>query len=68
MQRQRDSTRLSRRLLTLQVSALEFKGELQELCISLGIIIETNAPYIPEGNTIAERGFGTLMGRTRRLL
>ena len=32
----------------------------QELCASLGIIIETNAPYIPEGNAIAERGFGTL--------
>ena len=29
----------------------EFKGRFQELCVSLGIIIETNAPYIPEGNT-----------------
>ena len=38
------------------------------LCVSLGIIIETNAPYIPEGNAIAEHGFGTIMGTTRRLL
>ena len=38
----------------------EFKGRFQELCVSHGIIIETNAPYIPEGNAIAERGFGTL--------
>ena len=76
MQRQRDSTRLSRRLLTLQVcigeincdGGAEFKGRFQELCVSLGINIETNAPYIPEGNAIAERGFGTIMGTTRRLL
>ena len=27
----------------------EFKGRFQELCVSLGIIIETNAPSIPEG-------------------
>ena len=46
----------------------EFKGRFQELCVSLGIIIETNAPYIPEGNAIAERGFGTIMGTTRSLL
>ena len=25
------------------------KGRFQELCVSLGIIIETNAPSIPEG-------------------
>ena len=76
MQRQRDSTRLSRRLLTLQVcigeincdGGAEFKGRFQELCVSLGINIETNAPYIPEGNAIAERDFGTIMGTTRRLL
>ena len=68
---------MSRRLLTLQVSAFgkihcdggaEFKGRFQELCVSFGIIIETNVPYIPEGNAIAELGFGTIMGTTRRLL
>ena len=46
----------------------EFKGRFQELCVLLGIIIETNAPYIAEGNAIAERGFGTIMGTTCRLL
>ena len=40
-----------------------FKGRFQESCVSLGIIIETNTSYIPEGNAIAERGFGTIMGR-----
>ena len=38
------------------------------LCVSLGIIIETDAPYIPEGDAIAERGFGTILGTTHRLL
>ena len=38
------------------------------LCVSLGIIIETNAPYIPEGNAIAERCLGTIMVTTRHLL
>ena len=46
----------------------EFKGRFQELCVSFGIIIETNAPYIPEGNAIAERVFGTIIGTTHRLL
>ena len=36
--------------------------------VSLGIIIEANVPYIPEGNAVAERGFGTILGTTRRLL
>ena len=38
------------------------------MCESLGIIIETNAPYIPQGNAIAERGFGTIVGTARHLL
>ena len=46
----------------------EFKGTFQALCESLGIIIETNAPYIPQGNAITERGFGTIIGTARRLL
>ena len=46
----------------------EFTGRFQALCVSLGIVIETNAPYIPEGNAIAERGLGTIMVTTRRLL
>ena len=36
---------------------VEFKGRVQALCESLGIVIETNAPYIPQENAIAERGF-----------
>ena len=47
---------------------MEFKGRFQALCESLGIIIETNAPYIPKGNAIAERGFGTIIVTARRLL
>ena len=46
----------------------EFKGRLQDLCVSLGIIMETNAPYIPYGNANHERGFGTIIGTVRRLL
>ena len=76
MKRQRGSKRLSRRLLILKVSAsvkytdggAEFKGRFQALYESLGIIIGTNAPYIPQGNAIAERGFGTIIGTARRLL
>lgn len=46
----------------------EFKGRFIALCKSLGIKVETSAPYIPEGNAIAERGFGTIIGTTRKLL
>ena len=64
---------MCRRLLILKVSAsvnyrTEFNGRSKELCVSLEIIIETNALYIPEGNAIAERGVETIMGTTRRLL
>ena len=41
----------------------EFRGRFQALAESLGIPIETNAPYIPQGNYIAERGFGIIMLR-----
>ena len=37
------------------------------MCESLGII-ETNALYIPHGNALADRGFGTIIGTARRLL
>ena len=46
----------------------EFRGRSQALCESLGIMIQTNAPYIPQGNIIAERGFGTIIGTARSLL
>ena len=46
----------------------EFKERFQELCVSLGIIIETTAPYVLEGNPIAERGFGPIIGTVRRLV
>ena len=45
-----------------------FKGRFQALCESLRIIIETNAPYIPQGNSIAERGLVTIIGTARCLL
>ena len=35
---------------------------------SLGIPIETNEAYIPQGNSVAERGFGTIIGVTRSLI
>ncbi len=46
----------------------EFKGRFAALAESLGIKIETNAPYMPQGNAVAERGFGTVAAITRRLL
>ena len=46
----------------------KFRGRFQALAESLGIPIETNAPYLPQGNSIAERGFGTIIGVTRSLL
>lgn len=46
----------------------EFKGRFRALCVSLGIKIETSPPYSPEGNSIAERGFGSIFGTTRKLL
>ena len=46
----------------------EFRGRFQALCESLGIMIQTNAPYILQGNAIAERGFGTIIGTARSLL
>ena len=46
----------------------EFERRFQALAESLGIPIETNATYIPQGNSIAERGFGAITGFTRSLL
>ena len=38
-----------------------FRGRFEALCESLGIIIPTNAPYIPQGNAIAGRELGTII-------
>ena len=46
----------------------EFMGKFLSYCQSLGIKIETNPPHIPQGNAIAERGFGSIFGTTRKLL
>ena len=46
----------------------EFRGRFQALCELLKIIIQTNVPYIPQGNAIAERGFGTIIGTARSFL
>ena len=43
----------------------EFKGRFAELATSLAIEIETSPPYVPQGNSIAERGFGTIIGAIR---
>jgi len=46
----------------------EFRGRFQALTESLRILIATNAPYIPQRNPIAARGFSTILGVTRSLL
>ena len=46
----------------------ESKGQFQALPESHGIPIETNAPYIPQGNSIAKRRFGPIIDITRSLL
>ncbi|CAB1105053.1 unnamed protein product [Ectocarpus sp. CCAP 1310/34] len=46
----------------------EFQGRFLELCKSLGITVKTSAPYTPQQNSIAERGFGTIIGITRKLM
>lgn len=46
----------------------EFKGRFQALCESMGIKLDNSAPYVPQGNAIAERGFGTIIGTARKLL
>ena len=43
-------------------------GKFLSYCQSLGIKIETNPPHIPQGNTIAERGFGSIFGTIWKLL
>lgn len=48
--------------------AAEMKGRFESLCMPFGIIIETNGPYIAQGNAIAERGFGTIVGAARSVL
>lgn len=64
-------------LLIRKVSALEKYGVMEGVNLqegfknwlkSYGTIIETNAPYIPQGNAIVERGFGTIIGSARNLL
>ncbi|CAB1106814.1 unnamed protein product [Ectocarpus sp. CCAP 1310/34] len=46
----------------------EFKGRFLELCKSVGITVNNSPPYDPQGNAIAERGFGTIIGTTRKML
>ncbi|CAB1100998.1 unnamed protein product [Ectocarpus sp. CCAP 1310/34] len=46
----------------------EFKGTFLELCMSVGITVNNSPPYVPQGNAIAERGFGTIIGTTRKML
>ncbi|CAB1117976.1 unnamed protein product [Ectocarpus sp. CCAP 1310/34] len=46
----------------------EFKGRFQALCESMGIKVDSSPPYVPQGNAIAERGFGTIIGTARKLL
>lgn len=47
--------------------AAEFKGRFQSLCQQFGITTEANALHIPQGNAIAERGFGYVIGAARSL-
>ena len=46
----------------------EFQGMFENLAKSLGIKVTTNAPYVPQGNAVAERSFGTVIGVARCLM
>ena len=46
----------------------DLRGKFEALAESLGIPIETNAPFISPGSSIAKRSFGTIIGVTRSLL
>eukprot|EP00752_Nemacystus_decipiens_P002677 g2503.t1 len=46
----------------------EFKGRFLALCQSVGIAVNNSAPYVPQGNAVAERGFGTIIGTARKML
>eukprot|EP00903_Cladosiphon_okamuranus_P021851 g20088.t1 len=46
----------------------EYLGKFLALCKSLGIKKTNSPPYVPQGNAIAERGFGTIIGTARKLL
>ncbi|CAB1121517.1 unnamed protein product [Ectocarpus sp. CCAP 1310/34] len=46
----------------------DFKGRFQALCESMGIKVDDSPSYVPQGNAIAERGFGTIFGMARKLL
>ncbi|CAB1099484.1 unnamed protein product [Ectocarpus sp. CCAP 1310/34] len=46
----------------------EYLGKFLALCKSLGIKLTNSPPYVPQGNPIAERGFGTIIGTARKLL
>ncbi|CAB1121335.1 unnamed protein product [Ectocarpus sp. CCAP 1310/34] len=46
----------------------EFKGRCFEMCKSVGITVNNSPPYVPQGDAIAERGFGTIIGTTRKML
>lgn len=41
-------------------------GRFAELACNLGSKIETRPPYTPQGNAIAERGFGTTIQKEQR--
>lgn len=43
----------------------EFKGHFAELAPSLCTKMEASPHYVPQENSIAERGFGTIIGITR---
>lgn len=46
----------------------QFKGRCAALAPSHAIKIETDPPYVSQGNAIAEHGFGTIICITRSLL
>ncbi|CAB1097980.1 unnamed protein product [Ectocarpus sp. CCAP 1310/34] len=48
--------------------AVDFKGRFLAMCRSIGIAVETSPPYVPQGNAVAERGFGTVIGAARSLM
>ncbi|CAB1101815.1 unnamed protein product [Ectocarpus sp. CCAP 1310/34] len=48
--------------------AADFKRTFLAMCRSFGIAVETSPPYVPQGNAVAERGFGTVIGAAHSLM
>ncbi|CAB1114048.1 unnamed protein product [Ectocarpus sp. CCAP 1310/34] len=53
---------------TTNIRPADYNGRFLAMCRSFGIAVETSPPYVPQGNAVAERGFGTVIGAARSLM